>query len=273
LCTTVESDFDVYIHVKFLCSRALDFSGRHGHVLDVIDEPNDKHLRDPRLHAAIFASDWDTRRRCTLPICVAIPQHYNNLPCAPGANGTRVGVVGTSFLPKERDELEKALSLKNETLVGEEHGKPCEFFNRLRVAIAWHKGEEVNMSIGVHQMEKPAERFTNPVVLGIPTFGYRGYPSYAEYDADEGFLCGTVDCVREGIRKWDSGQLRSEFAALRARVLDDVSLQANVLRYRTLIESVASAVNGLERSNGRGPTRQWRLVDPGLHLPPSIQKS
>ena len=262
LCASVASDFDVYVHVKYPCARALDFPGRRGHVYDVLDQKNENFLRDARLHAVVFASDWDLRRRCARPICAAIPHHFN-LPCAPVLNGTRVGVVGTAWGPKPdvRDALEKRLALKRETLVFEEAGKPCAFFDRLRVALAWHPDADVDTSITVYQMEKPAERFTNPIVLGIPTIGYRGYPSYAEYDPDEHFLCDTVKCVREVIRKLDGGQLRSEFAALRARVLDDVSSQANALRYRTLIQSVTAAVNA------RGPTRQWRLLDPGLELP------
>lgn len=264
-CANVTGDFDVYIHVKFLCSHALEFSERRGHVLDVIDEPNDKHLNDARLQAVIFASDWDLRRRCSLPICVAIPHHYN-LPCVPSTNkGTRVGVVGTVFFRENRLALEKELSLTNETLLGESNGKPCDFFGRLRIALAWHPTpEEADHSIGIRQKEKPAERFTNPIVLGIPTFGYRGYPSYAEYDPGGHFLCNNVECLREGIQKVDDGQLRSEFAALRARVMDDVSLQANVRRYRALIESVTTLVNGQARSNGTAPMRQWRVADPGL---------
>ena len=64
LCASVASDFDVYVHVKYPCARALDFPGRRGHVYDVLDQKNENFLRDARLHAVVFASDWDLRRRC-----------------------------------------------------------------------------------------------------------------------------------------------------------------------------------------------------------------
>ncbi len=243
ICITVASDFDIYIHVKYPCLRALDFSGRRGHALDVIDYPQDnpKVLHDTRLHAAIFATDSDRRRRCKLPICVTIPHHFN-LPCSPDMRGKRVGVVGTSFTPGQRDAVELELMLSNETVVGEVLENTCDFFNSLRVAIAWHRGTGINDSLGTLDMVKPAERFTNPIALGIPTFGYRGYPSYAEQDPNGNFLCDTLKCVREGIRKVDSGELRSEFAALRERVLENVSPKTNVLRYRALIERVTVEV-------------------------------
>ena len=38
-------------------------------------------------------------------------------------------------------------------------------------------------------------------------------------------------------------------------------MQANVRRYRALLESVTALVNGQARSNRTAPMRQWRVAD------------
>ena len=105
--------------------------------------------------------------------------------------------------------------------------RACSFFDSLTMAIAWNKGQPDN---------QPAERFTSPVVLGIPTVGYLQQASMAEY-GDE-FLCGSIECITEMVRRVHAGEMRRRFWAFRRDVIPDVTWNATTKRYEALFRAV-----------------------------------
>ena len=181
---------------------------------------------------------------CCTPICAVIP-HPCNLPCADNVSrreSPRVGLIGWT---QASLSIRNALHAANVRIDaepkgrwhtfghGHETGRPaeiCSFFDSLGAAIAWNEDQE---------SYDPAQRFTNPIYLGIPTIGYARQASFRAYGS--AFLCDNVECVRELLKRIRAGQLQDEFEALRSTVRRHVSWKATQMRYEALFDALPSA--------------------------------
>ena len=103
----------------------------------------------------------------------------------------------------------------------------CPFYASLSVAIAWNVGSPD---------KEPAERFTNPISLGISTVGYARQASIAEYGGE--FVCASATCVHKLVDRIHAGGLRREFDAYRIRVAHDASWNMTRRRYERLFRAL-----------------------------------
>ena len=231
-CDKLEGRFDVVVHLKVVCERA--FAMADHHVFDHIDARQDRlavfRRQSHRFDGQIFNSNKHMEHECVRPYCVVIP-HPFNFPCPSRLSRARlrplVGLIGYSKPPP--GELATLRSTWNVSVIREPSSfdRACSFFDSLTMAIAWNKGQPDN---------QPAERFTSPVVLGIPTVGYLQQASMAEY-GDE-FLCGSIECIAEMVRRVHAGEMRRRFSAFRRDVIADVTWNATVKRYEALLREV-----------------------------------
>ena len=236
----VDVAVDVYVHVKKACGHILS-SAHHAHIHDLIDSTQGLGALRDGFTGTIFASEFDMMNRCKTQLCAVIPHHFNLDVC----NRTRplrkngVGLVGTSYTRDSVAHLEHNFGLK---LVAEVIGQPCAFFRSIRIAIAWKGARSLKYedAPGGNEQVKPAERYTNPVNLGIPTVGYRGYRSFREYG--DTFLCGNYSCLQSLIERIDSGELDSAFKHQQQLVARDTGAEATTIRYQALFVAAMTAV-------------------------------
>ena len=231
-CDKLEGRFDVVVHLKVVCERA--FAMANHHVFDHIDARQDRlavfRRQSHRFDGQIFNSNKHMEHECVRPYCTVIPHPYN-FPCASRVSRARlkplVGLIGYSKPPP--GDLTTLRRTWNVSVIREPSSfdSACPFFDRLTMAVAWNKGQPDN---------QPAERFTSPVVLGIPTVGYLQQASMAEY-GDE-FLCGSVECITEMVRRVHAGEMHRRFSAFRRDVLRDVTWNATKERYEALFREV-----------------------------------
>ena len=225
LCSELTSSrtYDVYIHVKFVCSKVLGNGASH--VLDRIDSVRRIDMRP--FDAEITNTRSETRRSFVTKMCITIPHHVN-LHCRQhGAPRTPpvVGLVGQN----SRADPELLRLLRRRYRVVLEGANPCAFFDAIDVAIAWKKSNLVRL---------PQERFTNPIYFRIPTIGHKFHASYGEYVHSVPFLCDTPNCALETIRGIVNRSLWPQFEALRTEVESDVSDGATMRLYRFLFDNV-----------------------------------
>ena len=231
-CDKLEGRFDVVVHLKVVCERA--FAMADHHVFDHIDARQDRlavfRRQSHRFVGQIFNSNKHMEHECVRPYCTVIPHPYN-FPCASRVSRARlkplVGLIGYSKPPP--GDLTTLRRTWNVSVIREPSSfdSACPFFDRLTMAVAWNKGQPDN---------QPAERFTSPVVLGIPTVGYLQQASMAEY-GDE-FLCGSIECITEMVRRVHAGEMHRRFSAFRRDVLRDVTWNATKERYEALFREV-----------------------------------
>ena len=125
------------------------------------------------------------------------------------------------------------------------------FFHSLCAAVAWKSRKPVNSVSGGQQRAgrlryKPGERFTNPIVYGVPTTGHRSYYSFAHYEHAGPFLCADAPCVRNVIGKLAAGELDAPFAALVAEVTADVDPLLVGLSYLLLAQAAVDLPVGAD---------------------------
>ena len=231
-CDKLEGRFDVVVHLKVVCERA--FAMANHHVFDHIDARQDRlavfRRQSHRFVGQIFNSNKHMEHECVRLYCTVIPHPYN-FPCASRVSRARlkplVGLIGYSKPPP--GDLTTLRRTWNVSVIREPSSfdSACPFFDRLTMAVAWNKGQPDN---------QPAERFTSPVVLGIPTVGYLQQASMAEY-GDE-FLCGSIECITEMVRRVHAGEMHRRFSAFRRDVLRDVTWNATKERYEALFREV-----------------------------------
>ena len=207
---------------------------RH-HVFDHIDSLAIRlevfHRLSHRFAAQIFNSNAHMDADCMRPYCVVIP-HPFNIPCTPRLHREpsepSVGLIGyTKPPPSETPRLARAWNVSRLLREPTNLDQSCAFYDRLTVAIAWNTGRPDR---------QPAERFTSPISLGIPTIGYAPQASMAEY-GDE-FLCADSGCVASLIRRIHAGEMRRAFQSYRHLVARDVSWNATNARYTRLFRAV-----------------------------------
>ena len=126
-----------------------------------------------------------------------------------------VGIVGTMGLNHKYGTIVESLTRANIPFIKEVDGrnsisKTCAFFSQISVAIAWSPHivtpAQLNNSrpidykmIDYWHLQKPAERFTNPIIFGIPTIGYSKYSSYRAYGTE--LLCDSDECALDLIER------------------------------------------------------------------------
>ena len=258
-CNNVSATrFRVYIHVKVPClkllenrlteqsrhynTRTLD-SGHAYHVFDVVDATYNKdYLWDLRysMDAIVMSSHEDLRTNCRSRHCVRIPHHYNlkcteHQPLQVNMSDRKliIGIVGTlkhygqDFLRQESEFLKHNLLLKRESL----YKKPCKFFNDIDIALAWTNPKHMTKR---DLIRKPAERFTNPIVLNIPTIGTSELASF-RIAGSEPFLTSDPNGVLPMAIKILRGELTAEFSVLRKNVLMDVDPVRILAKYQSLL--------------------------------------
>lgn len=238
--------FDVVVHLKLPCVGALAH-GRH-HVIDHIDALPDRYASFRRMlgnfSAQIFNTDEHLNRECCTRVCMVIP-HHCNLPCSNSVERRglrRVGLIGwTQASLSVANALQAAGSPADHEPKGRWHtfghgppssGRPaeiCSFFDSLGIAVAWNEDQE---------SYDPAQRFTNPICLGIPTIGYARQASFRAYGST--FLCDTVACIQRRIEQIRTGRLRDEFQTLSRRVRAHVGWKATQGRYQALFAAVST---------------------------------
>ena len=244
--------YDIIVHVKSICSSALAL-GRH-HIYDGIDGESISHrwlapFRD-RIDGIILSSAKQreaatSQRECQSRACVAIP-HHMNLPCAhrpfAARNASVVGIIGNPLKPRPAvNALRKTLRamLSSSTEFRDEpppenyrpytSRKPvynlsdpryCSYYGSIGLAIAWT--EQTEHALGSNATstllaKRPAERYTNPISLGVPTVGFEGFGSFAELG---GFLCSTASCVNAYLAALQQGEAGAmgRWEALQERV-------------------------------------------------------
>lgn len=202
------SGFEVVVHVKELCTAVLarwrDVAHVHDHVDNFDRAPVE--LR-AGLVGEIFNTEAHMREVCGRPVCAVIP-HPFNLPCAVRGEqrrledgGLRVGLVGCGVPPGLVEAVRNMSSVRHvhleRCMVLETTARMCtRFYDKLDVAIAWLNTDAVSNSTKHARVRrfKPAERYQNPVALGIPTIGHTAYESMREIGPDS-LLCDSLACV------------------------------------------------------------------------------
>lgn len=117
------------------------------------------------------------------------------------------------------------------------------FFNSIDIAIA------LKHYITSHTDKynyKPAERFTNPIMLNIPTIGYYEYESFKYYGTD--FLCTNLDCIEKIIDGIVLNNMNKTFYNLRKNVLYQLDINNirrvyNELFYNTMSCGMYQPIN------------------------------
>ena len=243
VCGDAGPGFDIYVHVKAPCGRALALRGRH--VLDVVDGLKEfggnyslqasQRLVARGFHAQLFSSEHEVQAYCAAPHCRAAPHFFNLQHCISWGRRTgwaserlqsrplRLGLVGyqRGFAGLPASRYWPAFSLPSELAaegakIVHEGADTCAFFAGVDVAIAWPRKT-------IDHRDKPAERFTNPIVLGIPTIGSPYFHSHAAFASAQNFTCSSERCVVRTIARLRSGELDAAFRQLQREVWAEVS--------------------------------------------------
>lgn len=297
--------FDVVIHVKHVCVKVLEMGiGRH-HVLDHVDMTwTSNHVaKHPiglrnfyeayahRFSGQIMNSGPQVDDQCRTSVCAVIPHHFN-MECAPRLNRSAnrvVGLIGWENLLEEelrgrgfsqlagleieaepipgarvRSTLWTRGKKRSEELLRDESRQlQCAFFDRLRVAVAWNK------QLPASRMYEPGQRYTNPIVLAIPTIAYAHQASYNEYNEFGGghFLCANLSCLQSTVAAIRGGALDATFDRMRPAVVASVSWNATRDHYVRLFADLARC--GSNASMGRCANLVRRNIDGTLrpHAP------
>jgi len=226
--TVTTNAITVFFHIRSFCPAALEepFRARFAHhkvrhVFDVIDSPDMKDSYELPLDGLIVNSEKD-KQECeavknsieTGFMCQAIP-HSFNLPCGESKAGllTEQGTEGFDFQPNRKLKLIifnwasvlplaiikmiKTLEEKGWEIVRESNlNVDCSRYADASAGLAWRKTSQ----LGPRWRHSPSERFTNGVMMNIPTIGHAGMHSFKDFDGASEFLCWDAQCV---LRKLD----------------------------------------------------------------------
>jgi len=217
-------------------------SGMHGYIFNTEQHKNGGGGFGCPAHLSANSSDTSARSAC------AVIPHRFNLPCRPSsldvtakARTRACGTIGWDNINASIAAITPHLSVP---LLREPHvsrastpdSELCRFYSeRIGVAIAWK-----TLLVPFNS----CERFTNPIILGVPTIGHPYYQCTRELDPEGTFLCADGACVNRTVEKLRAGALTAEFQRLRQRVLAQMSDAALARSYRDLFATVlATKVN------------------------------
>lgn len=259
--------YDVYVHVKFPCMRILQWPGAH--VWDMVDiaagTDNATALQRTRLASKRFAARLlvttaDKQRLCRTHEQCSVIDHPYNLRCQPRRQPRKqplslvVGMVGFS---KPDSKITEHVRASNFTLLTERMfsgqksldsaphsalSRACAFYSSIDVAVAWTPDRATPTCC----YSKPAERFTNPVMLDIPTIGAATYGSFRDVDPSGSFLCDNERCLFQMLEQlrqhrgtWP-GTLLPQWEQLRQRVRQHVDVDVIRQNYDAALKEAAT---------------------------------
>ena len=112
----------------------------------------------------------------------------------------------------------------------------CEFFQSISIAIAWSTINVSTYNPDIYRL-KPSERFTNPIIMNIPTIGFSKYDSFQAYGNT--FLCDTINCIKNlsNFIINNDMTIMNQFQELRTRIIHDVSPSHIIQLYNDLFAS------------------------------------
>lgn len=240
--------YDVFVHVKFACDFIVQYAPKGSvHIIDHVDGFDSPAHMDGQIVSTML----DLKHNCTTLLCAIIP-HLVNHKCPAGNVSTSgiIGLLGNSDTPI----LKAYLQDQNFTVVNEHVSRNfCNLIRQVSVAVAWspymeivqHKAQikgllyynpKSEQEAFDYHWRKPATRFTNAVLHGVPTIAYSGFASYRMYATD--FLCQDPPCVADLIRKILSGQMDEKFAKCRVAVSKELDTDVNIKRYVDYFEEL-----------------------------------
>jgi len=211
------------------------------------------------------------RQQITSMTCMVIPHHYN-LQCKVHSeedamlqqkdNGTsvaksriNVGVIGSKqnrnhlFNPQVvRDFRSRSINLLFEDYsANSTMADICSFYDRINIALTWtsqddlliHTSADLSSKYSIYDF-KSQERFTNPIMMNIPTIGYNKYQSFRHYNGSQEFLCPDLGCVQNLISRILFDGMKPMFKQLRQSVMQEVRVESVVAQYTELIAAVVA---------------------------------
>jgi len=138
----------------------------------------------------------------------------------------------------------------------------CSFYDSINIALAWTNQDDSLIHISAQSSKhsskssnskhdntpkysiydfKSQERFTNPIMMNIPTIGYDKYQSFRHYNGSQDFLCPDLGCVKNLIsRILLNDDIRRLFQQLRQNVMQEVRVDSVVAQYVALIRAAVS---------------------------------
>lgn len=139
----------------------------------------------------------------------------------------------------------------------------CSFYDRINIALAWTTQADSSIiqtstqsSSSKHSSSKQSssdkaplyniydfksqERFTNPIMMNIPTIGYSKYQSFRHYNGSQDFLCPDLGCVQNLISRIILYGMKRMFQQLRQSVMQEVRVESVIAQYTELISTVVA---------------------------------
>ena len=264
--------FDVFVHCKSVCRWMLEHPSTRdkSHILDGVDAYQ---LAPPTFRGQIFGNTADLEAHCNTPVCAVVPHHSNLRPkllangCTldPGTQRTRppgrhaIGIVGSQCDTKLQMDLEKVWMERvkrepyfNATSKGLE--RSCLFYSTVDAVVAWKQFKWHGQSPAhtPHILWKPPTRYTNTVLLGVPTIAYAGYRAYQELAPPE-LLCYSEECVHDTIMLLRAGKLDVQVRQQQQCVTAMFSNHEIASRYEQVFDAAINA-----RRRVRNSAREYR---------------
>jgi hypothetical protein len=123
----------------------------------------------------------------------------------------------------------------------------CSFYDRINIALTWtsqddlliHTSADLTSKYSIYDF-KSQERFTNPIMMNIPTIGYNKYQSFRHYKGSQEFLCPDLGCVQNLISRILLDGMKPMFKKLRQSVMQEVRVESVVAQYTELIAAVVA---------------------------------
>lgn len=251
----IEGEFDVYVHVKYLCPNLFERQAV-AHIYDVVDIAVVQ-IPGGKLDGVIMGSEPDIHKNCRKHsvICERIPHHVNHNCTARNEswplrqfNGKYViGVLGTNkyaYLNKSLPNLFPNYDILIEHDFYKQKKGLCEFYESISVALLWSDPSAFK-DMGIR---KPPTRMANTARVNIPMVATKGYLSYHQYDPAKKFLCDDLRCIKTTVEDMIKGKRQSEFAALKKRTDEDTSWETVTGKYQRLF---SAAVQRSRKQEGR----------------------
>lgn len=263
--------FDVFLHCKSVCKWMLEHPSTRDklHILDGVDAYQ---LAPPSFRGQIFGNTADLEAHCNTLVCAVVPHHNNLRPkllaneCTldpgtqrsrpPGRRARPIGIIGTQCDTKLQMDLEKVWMERvrrepyyNATSQGLQ--RACHFYSSVDAVVAWKqfKWHGQSPSHAPNILWKPPTRYTNTVLLGVPTIAYAGYRAYQELAPPE-LLCYSEECVHDTIMLLRAGKLDVQVRQQQRCVTAMFSNHEIASRYEQVFDATMNRQHAATRRNG-----------------------